>query len=74
MGIFDSVYVPCPGCGKEHELQSKAGDPYLDRFTLDNAPDVVLADISGQQVTCECGFTFAITTKVSAEVIPMTAP
>jgi len=72
MGVFDTVCVPCPGCGREHEFFSYA-DPYLDRFTLDNAPDVVLADISGQQQACGCGFIFAIVTKVSAKAIQLTA-
>ena len=73
MGLFDSVYVPCPSCGEKHEFQSKAGDSYLNRYTLDDAPDVVLADIGGAQATCKCGLTFAIRTEVRWEVIPLTA-
>jgi hypothetical protein len=68
MGIFDSVYVPCPSCGKEHELQSKAGDPYLNRYTLADAPRVVKADLNGARMTCECGTTFGIVSEVIARV------
>jgi len=74
MGMFDSVYVPCPRCGKEHEFQSKAApDPCLNRYTLDDAPDVVLADIGGGTVACECGLTFAIVVRVLAGVVPLTS-
>jgi len=68
MGIFDSVYVTCPDCGKEHEIQSKAGDPYLNRFTLDTAPAVVLADINGAAVSCDCGETLTVFSSVHAEL------
>lgn len=71
MGLFDSVCIPCPACGKEHEVRSKAGEPCLRRFNLNNAPDVVKAAIDGAEVTCECGHRFSVVTEVSSFVISL---
>lgn len=72
MGVFDSVYVPCPGCGKRHELQSKAGECCLDCFDLDNAPAVILADLGthpDEEYTCDvCGCEFRLRAVVTATV------
>ncbi|WP_156829747.1 hypothetical protein [Methylovulum miyakonense] len=46
MGMFDSVYVPCPKCGELNEFQSKGGDCLLNEYTLENAPANVLLDIN----------------------------
>lgn len=47
MGLYDSVWVTCPHCGKPAEFQSKAGPVlYLANYTLDNAPPAILLDIS----------------------------
>lgn len=48
MGMFDSVYVPCPACTKPVEFQSKAGECSLTIYRLDNAPPEILADLYGQ--------------------------
>ena len=69
MGLFDSVYIICPQCGRGHEVQSKVGDPCLRRFSLDNAPDVVKAAIDGAEVLCDCGCHFMVVTKVSSFVV-----
>lgn len=54
MGMFDSVWVPCPKCGERHEFQSKAGDCGCHSYTLETAPQIVLFDISGEQrVYCD---------------------
>jgi len=57
MGLFDSVYVPCPHCGAEVEHQSKADqDPYMNRYTLDDAPAHILEDVLNQPTYCQtCG-------------------
>lgn len=45
MGMFDSVWVECPGCGKRMEFQSKAWGCEMDSWTLESAPGAVLYDI-----------------------------
>ena len=46
MGMFDSVMVPCPQCGEEHEAQSKSGLCCMDTYPLRDAPDVTLTDVN----------------------------
>lgn len=61
MSIFDRLYVPCPTCSKPVEFQTKAGDPYCNTFTLDNAPAEVLIDVMNDPIYCEaCGQWFAL--------------
>lgn len=62
MGLFDSVYVDCPQCEKPVEFQSKADeDPYMRRYTLDDAPAHILCDIMNEPNFCEsCGQWFAL--------------
>lgn len=46
MGMFDSLYVPCPKCGKNIEFQSKAWDCMMDSWrSFDEAPAAVLFDV-----------------------------
>jgi hypothetical protein len=68
MCLFDSVYVPCPDCGKQYEFQSKAGGPHLNSYTLDDAPGVILADLNGATARCDCGTTFGIYTNIQVSV------
>jgi predicted RNA-binding Zn-ribbon protein involved in translation (DUF1610 family) len=56
MGLFDSVRVPCPNCGKLVEFQSKEGECYLNNYTLSDAPAEILCDIMNEPHYCqECG-------------------
>jgi hypothetical protein len=56
MGIFDSVYVPCPKCNEPIEFQSKAAyDPYMNQYTLSDAPPEILTDIMNSPLYCACG-------------------
>jgi uncharacterized Zn-finger protein len=72
MGMFDSVYVPCPKCGALNEFQSKGGDCLLNEYTLENAPANVLLDMNRHSpATCQnCGtkyevkLTFSITKEI----------
>ena len=48
MGMFDSIYVPCPHCGKRMEFQTKAGDCQLKVLTLEQATPAMLLDIRDQ--------------------------
>ena len=62
MGMFDSVFVPCPKCGREEEFQTKSGDCILGRYTLENAPKDVMWDINRHApYTCsKCGTKFMV--------------
>jgi hypothetical protein len=52
MGLFDSVWMPCPGCGTAIEFQSKAGECGLTSYSMDDAPLRILADIDGDIESC----------------------
>ena len=55
MGLYDSVWVECPNCGKENEFQSKSGECNLFDYTLENCPDNVLEDVNRHSpYYCEC--------------------
>lgn len=73
MGMFDSVWVPCPKCGALAEFQSKGGDCSLTDYTLDNAPPEVLGDVNRHSPqTCEkCGTTFRVRMQIfaSSEIV-----
>lgn len=53
MGMFDSVYVPCPHCQAPVEHQSKAWNCDMDRFSIENAPAEILFDIMNDPTHCE---------------------
>lgn len=49
MGMFDSLYVPCPKCGKNVEFQSKASHCMMDTWrSFDDAPRSVLIDVMNE--------------------------
>lgn len=61
MGMYDSVMVNCPQCGKEHEFQSKSGDCLLEVYTLKNCPDDVMAGVNRHSpYNCDCGTLFQV--------------
>lgn len=61
MGMYDSVMVNCPQCGKEHEFQSKSGECLLDVYTLKNCPDDVIANVNRHSpCKCDCGIEFEV--------------
>ena len=62
MGMFDSVFVPCPKCKTKQEFQTKSGDCILGRYTLENAPKDVMLDINRHSpYTCRnCGTKFKV--------------
>lgn len=62
MGVFDSVFVPCPKCQEKVEFQSKSGPRCMLVFNLEEAPDDVLRDVNRHApVTCpKCGTSFYV--------------
>lgn len=60
MGMFDSLYVPCPKCNTDVEFQSKGGHCVLASYTLDNVPTDVFNGIR-REGNCEgCGYSFKV--------------
>ena len=62
MGMYDSLYIKCPKCGKELEFQSNSGSCALFSFKENNLPPDVAMDMDGNivrggiyiyQVECE---------------------
>jgi hypothetical protein len=73
MGMFDTVIVPCPECGTEHDFQSKGGDCILATYTLDDAPADVLADVNRHSPrTCsKCGTVFDVDVVITTRPKPV---
>jgi len=62
MGMFDTVMVPCPRCGREAEFQSKGGECLLREYGLETCPKDVLSDVNRHApAKCEsCGTLFEV--------------
>lgn len=62
MGMFNTIKVPCPKCGKIEECQTKSGSCRLEEFDFDKAPVEDLADVNRHApFTCaECGTLFDV--------------
>ncbi len=70
MGMFDSITVSCPSCGKEQRTQSKSGPCRLDDYELDTAPINVLLDANRYApFKCPCGALFKVKLTVGRETI-----
>jgi hypothetical protein len=52
MGMFDSLYVDCPQCGKPIEFQSKVGDCACDDFDITNVPAEIALDCKDDIEQC----------------------
>jgi len=56
MSCFDSVFVTCPHCSSEEEVQSKGGKCEMRRFQSHKVPLAIAGDIHGCTLTCRsCG-------------------
>jgi len=53
MGMFDSLYVNCPECGKELEFQSKSGECALSAYTEKDLEAFVAIGMDGDIVRCK---------------------
>ena len=72
MGMYDTVIVPCPECGKKEEFQSKSGECYLQVVVLEECPIDILADVNRHSpYTCDCGTVFEVdlSTRKSTKVV-----
>jgi len=64
MGMFDSVWIECPHCGKAIQEQTKAGDCCCFSYDLNEAPPILKMDISNYPIECyECGEKFIVRTQ-----------
>lgn len=74
MGMFDTVFVPCPKCGLYYPAQSKGGDCMLDTYELDDAPNDVLSDVNRHApFKCEqCGSEFEVKIRIDARPVLIT--
>ena len=68
MGMFDSVWVPCPKCNTPSEFQSKSGECRLESYDLKDCPDDVLAGVNRHAPnTCaDCGTKFWVKLQINA--------
>lgn len=80
MGMFDSVIAKCPhGCGRDVELQSKAGEQLLNNYPIDNIPDIqVVDDLDGHLASwntecprCIGRYIFEKTSERSGRLVPL---
>jgi transposase-like protein len=71
MGVFDTVWVPCPRCGARYPAQSKGCYNSYEDYELADAPDDVLSDVNRHApFTCEkCGTTFEVKVVTTAQVV-----
>ena len=62
MGLFDSVVVKCPNCDGQVDFQSKAAEsPYLNVYSCDDGPPVILFDVMNRPEYCQkCGTWMAL--------------
>jgi Fe2+ or Zn2+ uptake regulation protein len=62
MGCFDTILVPCPGCGELHGAQSKSGDRRMRVFKFQECPEDVMVDVNRHApFTCfTCGTIFEV--------------
>lgn len=65
MGMFDSIYITCPHCGKDIEYQTKAGECTLNSFypQTEAIPTYILSSVfnDGDKIYCEfCGEPYLI--------------
>lgn len=56
MGMYDSVVVNCPDCGKIVEFQSKAGKCEMETYSISSVPTEIALDLDMKKETCSsCG-------------------
>jgi hypothetical protein len=55
MGMFDSVWFPCPDCDESIEAQSKAGECDLTDYSPAEVPMEIAGALHGRIEYCKCG-------------------
>ena len=74
MGMFDTIYLECPDCGKKNELQTKWGACVLGEYSIDDAPPDAMEKFVQNSVECEyceCEFKVEIVTRPQYRVVKL---
>lgn len=71
MGVYDTVIVPCPKCGRKEYFQTKSGACVLKTYTLAEAPEDVMIDANRHSphrcIRCQAWFEVDEATKTVVE-------
>ena len=64
MGMFDTIYWDCPGCGEQMDTQTKPTEVYgeMNEYAAESAPKSVLRRACYFEEECGCGVRSRITT------------
>jgi len=61
MGMYNTIIVNCPNCGKEIKFQTKSGSRLDSEYSIKNVPKIEVKGIMGDRRTCpQCGKTVEI--------------
>lgn len=73
MGLFDTLILYCPNCGKAQAYQSKAGDCGLNTYYFEDAPMEILKDIEEDDwtdcISCQTRFKIKLVHKPVFKVV-----
>lgn len=70
MGLYDTVLVGCPKCGKTHGFQSKGGKCKMRTYSMGRCPDDVMGDVNRHAPChCDCGTLFKVDMRTREAVI-----
>lgn len=69
MGAFNTVTIPCPKCGREEKVQSKAGDCTMTTQSYRNADVDDMVAVAKNEFQCpDCGTHFRLQLVLNAYV------
>ena len=61
MAYFDTILIPCPCCGRQETVQTKAGPKLMKRYKLEELAPEVAASIAGMEIECQkCGIVYTV--------------
>ena len=63
MGMYDTVHITYPKCGRTTSIQSKAGASMLNEYPIEIAPPAIVADLIkyNNPLKCEsCAYSMRI--------------
>ncbi len=74
MGLYDSLFIDCPECGKELEFQSKEGDCNMLRCTSYNILSRCVPWFVGRDLHCTCGAWVELVPYVPPKIVARSKP
>ena len=70
MGLYDSLFMQCPGCHAQNGLEFQGGGDSLREFTPVDVPNALLMSMDGDRAKCrECGVEFVLGARVVTAVL-----